>query len=86
MSACSQIVERHRVFSQIKGVAQRARTPLSGKLMPNLLHLGYRPMAVRKTATALRKDTVSLRSRRRRTRLTFRRGLASEDLSNYNSA
>jgi hypothetical protein len=42
MSACSQIVERHRVFSQIKGVAQRARTPLSGKLMPNLLHLGYR--------------------------------------------
>jgi hypothetical protein len=27
------------VFSQIKGVAQRARTPLSGTLLPNLLHL-----------------------------------------------
>jgi hypothetical protein len=64
VAACSQIWERHRVFSQIKGVAQRARTPLSGTLLPNLVHLGYR-MAVRKTAIALRKDKVSLRGRRR---------------------
>jgi hypothetical protein len=48
VAACSQIVERNRVLSQVKGFAQPARTPLSGTMMPNSLHLGL-PMVVRKT-------------------------------------
>jgi hypothetical protein len=60
VAAWSQIAERHRVYSQFEGVAQPTRTPLSGTMMPNLLRLGS-PMVVRKTATAFRKDTVSLR-------------------------